>query len=122
MNGYPGQGKDIPSQMGRGAWIHEPFLFLSLDDETTAEGDVHIGGLVPTASGTNAVGIGAKRVAKLMVVTVAELMDGNKRGALQVANKVVSPAPGIDRAMRFQFRLGERRAELTVGLTAISRT
>jgi hypothetical protein len=112
---YPGQGKDIPANLGRGAWISEPVLYLSLDDLETEEGTTLRGG----GAGVQAIEIGAARVAKLMGISVEDLMLANREGRLFVANKIVDPQPGMTSAMRFRFDVGDRNAYLTLGRTDI---
>ena len=96
--GYPGQGKDIPAAFGRGAWIYEPALSLSLDDR----------GGVPNGDARSAVELDAGRIAASLAVSIDELLEANSTGKLTFSNRLVPPRPGDASALEFVFRIGAK--------------
>lgn len=122
---YPGQGTNIPESLGRGAWVVEPFIYLSLDDAATVapppSGQIDLGGLLPTAAGNKALKFGAARIASVMGITVDQLIQANRSGKLQVTNWVIPPKPGDLRTMRFRFTLDGRVFEITSGIAKMGR-
>ena len=111
---FPGQGKPIPEALGKGEWIFENVIFLSIAetafglDPPSAQGRVGRNEFVQSPSGKECIRIDAGVIAKTMGLSVDELLAANRSGKLMAANKIAAPR-------RFKLTLGELSCEVTIG-------
>jgi hypothetical protein len=118
---YAGQGRRLPEYLGKGSWVIENLVYLSLDDKETAAppstGKIDSGGVLTSLTGRHAIKFGAAGVAAAMGIPVEELMEANRKGLLLLTNAVVPPKPGTEKAMRFRLEYQETRFEITLDLS-----
>ena len=105
---YPGQGKPIPPELGEGDWVVENRIFLTTNDLPNSP-------IQMSHAGNDCFRFQASRIARVMGISVPDIIQANRDGKLGVTNKTIDPRPGTSGAMRFRFVLGVRSFVFTVG-------
>jgi hypothetical protein len=112
---YPGQGEPIPTHLGRGTWIVRDLAILFDDALPTDPASEMRPTLPPTgASSANPIlAFNAPGIASLAGVSVAHIVEVNRKKTLQIQNQILSSSPDGTHTMRFYFTIDGRTCAFT---------
>jgi hypothetical protein len=112
-----GQGEPLPPDFGyQGQWLADSVFLYSLDDTQAINGTAPRFTAVAQASdGTICLGFSVDQLASILGVTPDEVLVANRGGTLEsFTSDIPRRTPTGARAKRYVFRLGDKKAALTV--------